>query len=643
MKNDYPGSSWVTDGLIKQVGGLHVMGAKLPDRVQNALMRAGVLTLGQALRMARLGWLEQIQGLGVLGIEAIEQCSIELAAELADPSAASDLTGSRTGVPADGDTHAPPKAKAPPLSGTPVMEDLPEGPVDPLALLPRFLERAFTTRPRDARILTKLYALDGDGPFTLEAVGDAYSLSRERVRQLRGRAEMEIGNLLTGGTVAGRCAPPRLVQTLRDLVEALPPVNTESAVRSTAEGWLGRPLSPIDQNRMVFLLSMLGFTSRRGETISLRVIEDRVWRSPAARPWEQLIALFEVLHEALSASRDWCSVFELTARVNRIGRHEWTEAEVEGVLDSLPHLEMKDARVRMAFPFLSTFADKAYRVLQEEGEPLHFREIQRRIGMLEGRTARRRSALRGAHTNSLSNHPDFVSLGRSGQWKLSSWNHVAEGTLADLIAEELAVRGVLTRIEDIVPEVQARGRDATAESLTAIISHYPDRFARGAGGTVGLTAWGLKGQRRRSRREVHEQVRGALLQLATRSGEVGAPTLTGVLDHVAASTGLSRESARRRLASGEWFDLPETRQDRIVLDPERIRSVPEHVHTSPVTDAIGGEVREFLRRQTGHTAPLKDVVRHVCRTKGVKYPSVYPVIGRMDDVVKEEGMVRLVP
>ena len=32
---------------------------------------------------------------------------------------------------------------------------------------------------------------------------------------------------------------------------------------------------------------------------------------------------------------------------------------------------------------------------------------------------------------------------------------------ADLIAEELVVRGVLTRIEDIVPEVQARVRDAT--------------------------------------------------------------------------------------------------------------------------------------------------------------------------------------
>ena len=49
-------------------------------------------------------------------------------------------------------------------------------------------------------------------------------------------------------------------------------------------------------------------------------------------------------------------------------------------------------------------------------------------GCCEGRTARRRSRPEGSATpNSLSSTRTSLSLGRSGQWKLSSWNHVAEG------------------------------------------------------------------------------------------------------------------------------------------------------------------------------------------------------------------------
>jgi len=55
--------------------------------------------------------------------------------------------------------------------------------------------------PRDARILTLYFGLDGGEEHTLEEIGDRFGITRERVRQLRDRAlrrlrEGEVGRAL---------------------------------------------------------------------------------------------------------------------------------------------------------------------------------------------------------------------------------------------------------------------------------------------------------------------------------------------------------------------------------------------------------------------------------------------------------------
>jgi RNA polymerase sigma factor (sigma-70 family) len=51
-----------------------------------------------------------------------------------------------------------------------------------------------TLRPRDARILRMYYGLDGKEPRTLEEIGQAYRLSKERVRQIVLRAQRRLAN-----------------------------------------------------------------------------------------------------------------------------------------------------------------------------------------------------------------------------------------------------------------------------------------------------------------------------------------------------------------------------------------------------------------------------------------------------------------
>jgi RNA polymerase primary sigma factor len=45
-----------------------------------------------------------------------------------------------------------------------------------------------TLSPREARILRMRFGLDTCGPFTLEEVGEKFGLTRERIRQIEGKA-----------------------------------------------------------------------------------------------------------------------------------------------------------------------------------------------------------------------------------------------------------------------------------------------------------------------------------------------------------------------------------------------------------------------------------------------------------------------
>jgi RNA polymerase primary sigma factor len=45
-----------------------------------------------------------------------------------------------------------------------------------------------TLSPREARILRLRFGLDNDRPYTLEEVGQKFGLTRERIRQIEGKA-----------------------------------------------------------------------------------------------------------------------------------------------------------------------------------------------------------------------------------------------------------------------------------------------------------------------------------------------------------------------------------------------------------------------------------------------------------------------
>ena len=74
-----------------------------------------------------------------------------------------------------------------------VIIEVDNGQIDSLEELQEHISSALgEIRPRDARVLRLYYGLQGESEHTLEQIGQILGVTRERVRQLRDRALMEI-------------------------------------------------------------------------------------------------------------------------------------------------------------------------------------------------------------------------------------------------------------------------------------------------------------------------------------------------------------------------------------------------------------------------------------------------------------------
>lgn len=91
--------------------------------------------------------------------------------------------------------------------------------------------------------------------------------------------------------------------------------------------------------------------------------------------------------------------------------------------------------------------DKAYLVLKQHGEPLHFREITEKIN--EHNIDHKRAQVETVH-NELIKDFRFVLIGR-GVYALSNWGYIP-GTVSDVIVNILEEKGFLTK-EEILKEV----------------------------------------------------------------------------------------------------------------------------------------------------------------------------------------------
>lgn len=290
-------------------------------------------------------------------------------------------------------------------------------------------------RARD--VLKKRYGLGTDQEvYTLEAIGQTYGITRERVRQIENYGIQSIQKA-------------DLYKQYEPIFDELNKLITELGGGLVAEEMLLNEIANDAQTRNhVFFLLVLGSPFYRNKentayghrwytekTIANHVEKalKNVYKSLSR---DELISEEEVLNRFRNELIDIADRFDDTIlkrwlmiskqiAANPLG--EWGHA-------SSPNVRVKGIR------------DYAYLVVKRHGSPMHFREVAEAIGELFGKKA---------HTatthNELIKDNRFVLVGR-GLYALAEWGY-SSGVVKDVLREVLEKYGPLSR-EELIEKVR---------------------------------------------------------------------------------------------------------------------------------------------------------------------------------------------
>jgi hypothetical protein len=299
---------------------------------------------------------------------------------------------------------------------------------------------------RSRRVLADRFGLTGKGAGkTLDAIGQEYGVTRERIRQIENHA-------LSAVRESDAYATHR--ETLEDLKRA---INTLGGI--LAEELLLKNIAKndADRNHLVFVLTVGHPFEVRREDSDFRSrwytdeqlaeqVESALTELYGSietnhlTPEEEFIQLFgKYLKTAGVKSRPEDILAHWLHMSKRLGKNplgEW------GRVDS-PHVRIKNTR------------DFAYLTLKRHGSPMHFIEVAKGIEKLFGRETHPATT-----HNELIKDARFVLVGR-GLYALKEWGY-NPGVVRDVIRGILEREGPLTR-EEIIDRVKRERyvKDAT--------------------------------------------------------------------------------------------------------------------------------------------------------------------------------------
>lgn len=333
---------------------------------------------------------------------------------------------------------------------------------------------------RERDILTRRFGLHGQGRETLETVGAAHELTRERIRQIENSSIKKL----------------QLLKNLEDYVDTLKKVITqlleehggvmekiyllELLVKFSANGESRDSLKEeIHKNHLDFLISKL--LHKHFEEFS----SSKNYLSSYILKYQNLDHLETIAEELLGKIREMKTLYktediiDIVKELESYNQHREkfnannnidistilggdlfnedsekinNNKPVYSILKTLKQLEQNKFGYWGIYDWREvrpkTINDKIYLVLKNNGKPMHFEEIAKRINEIGFDSKKANAAT--VH-NELILDKKYILVGR-GLYGLHDWGY-KEGTVADVIIEVLQEAGKPLNKEEIISKV----------------------------------------------------------------------------------------------------------------------------------------------------------------------------------------------
>ncbi len=338
------------------------------------------------------------------------------------------------------------------------------------------------------RTIQRRVGLDGLSKLTLDEIGQAYGVTRERIRQIEEKALKALKDALLEKRYSGKSfhVHPEIINFVRTLFEAVAReakgfvtetelmMRVESIVRSGAE-------KHRDILRLLFNLFGL-------RPVNIEAYEsDQIWEYGKTGQGKILEECLKQIDNLLNFEQtEAIDEFDILVKINaRLPKNKKIDSlQLHKFLELCSSIEKRaDGLYQGKFEFLKSRSVQFERVLREAGKPLHFEDITREVNNKLVSKGLKKIESRNI-ANIMSSDKRFVAVGSTGLRGLKSWENVELGNIVELM-EECLITLNRPAIEQEIYDYIRRKRPVSAKSISIYLSNQ-DRFQK-----TGFKKWGL--------------------------------------------------------------------------------------------------------------------------------------------------------
>lgn len=303
---------------------------------------------------------------------------------------------------------------------------------DPKEAVFKLLE-GLEKRSRD--VIIRRFGLEGKPKETLEAIGQSYGITRERVRQIEADA---LASLEKPGKL-------QFIKPLEEVLVSTLESQGEIVEKNVLLSLVQDKFSNIYPNVLEFILELSPKFIKFNETKELK----QAWATSTS----SLIKAKKIIRSFIDYLKEKTKLLSTKAVINAIQENVESDLQENAILSyvNLSKSIRKNPFSEWGLISWGTILpqgvkDKAYLILTKKKKPLHFREITEAINQID--FDKRKATSRTVH-NALIKDPRFVLVGR-GTYGLTEAGY-KPGTVADIVASVLGKEPL--EKEEVVHEV----------------------------------------------------------------------------------------------------------------------------------------------------------------------------------------------
>ncbi len=471
---------------------------------------------------------------------------------------------------------------------------------------------------------------------TLQQLGDAYHITRERIRQLQELALDVLRKPLLLDDYAGLTFRfrPEIGLPLREAAVHFDSVGLPAWLRDRWIEELARIWHvSVDEIRPHYTLlgELLSYEQVQPDNGGLEPF--LVHKATPKKQVERLRMAVDAIHEVLSDEVLGYEGFEVVRAVNeRLPSTRFISVdELPSLIELCSSSEAKgEGLYRTKFEDIRGRANQVVRLLSDRGQPMHFRHLLREVNKVAA-MQRKPAVGKGSLVNQLTADERIQPIGRTGEWTLAEWGSETR-SIIEVMVEALHASGeamTQTELWDAVRTV----RPAAENSIPLLLGNNPDRFRRVAPRVWALVEWGDRSDTQWwDKDEIGKFIDRFFDELGKSRTD-----FSNVRQAFIKASGLSDHSARGILARHPAIlvERPDAHARLAVFQRDwKTRpavSQPPRSRRPGVMDKISDALRAKLLRSPTKERPLIDLVKELEAELGVIRPTVYAVVSQSEE------------